>query len=148
MIGQLPILFEKITDETVATQVAKLDASRFANQTSSLKPIKDNIDFETFQKLDIRLVKVLEAEAVPKTKKLLKLKVDTGADQRTVISGIAEHYSPEDVVGKTVLFLANLAPREIKGVKSEGMILMAENAAGVLSVLSPEKAMNAGDEVK
>lgn len=147
-IGQLPILFEKITDEVVAAQVAKLDASRISNQIAESKPIKENIDFETFQKLDIRLVKVLEAEAVPKTKKLLKLKVDTGTDQRIVISGIAEHYTPEDIIGKTVLFLANLASREIKGIKSEGMILMAENAAGTLSILSPEKEMSAGDAVK
>ena len=94
------------------------------------------------------MVKILEAEAVPKTKKLLKLKIDTGVDQRTVISGIAEHYSPEDVVGKHVLFLANLTPREIKGVKSEGMILMAENASGALSFMVPEREVEAGGQVK
>ncbi len=147
-IDHLPILFEKITDEFVATQVAKLEASKMNSVEENAKAIKENIDFDTFQKMDIRVVKVLEAEAVPKTKKLLKLKVDTGVGERTVISGIAEHYKPEDIIGKTVLFLANLAPREIKGVKSEGMILMAENAAGLLSILSPEKSMNAGDEVK
>lgn len=148
VIGQLPILFEKITDDIVAAQVSKLALSKAALHQTTSKPMKPNIDFETFQKMDIRLVKILEAEAVPKTKKLLKLKVDTGVDQRTVISGIAEHYNPEDIVGKTVLFLANLEPRDIKGIKSEGMILMAENATGILSVLSPEKEMNAGDEVK
>ncbi len=147
-IGQLPILFEKITDEVVAVQVAKLEASKAAAAPVAAKPFRENIDFESFQKMDIRLVKIIEAEAVPKTKKLLKLKVDTGIDQRTVVSGIAEHYKPEEVVGKTVLFLANLAPREIKGIKSEGMILMAENNAGVLSFLSPEKDMGAGNEVK
>jgi methionyl-tRNA synthetase len=147
-IGQLPILFEKITDEVVAVQVAKLEASKAAPAPAAAKPFKENIDFESFQKMDIRLVKILEAEAVPKTKKLLKLKVDTGVDQRTVVSGIAEHYKPEEVIGKTVLFLANLAPREIKGIKSEGMILMAENGTGVLSFLAPEKEMDAGDEVK
>ncbi len=148
LIGQLPILFEKITDEVVATQVAKLEASKYSNLHPQAKTFKENIDFETFQKLDIRLVKVLAAEAVPKTKKLLKLKVDTGADERTVISGIAEHYKPEDIIGKTVLFLANLAPREIKGVKSEGMILMAENASGALSIVTAERESNPGDEVK
>lgn len=147
-IGQLGILFEKITDEMVAAQVAKLEASKTAMQAADKKPIKENIDFESFQKMDIRIAKILAAEAVPKTKKLLKLTVDTGLDQRTVVSGIAEHYKPEDVVGKSVLFLANLAPREIKGIKSEGMILMAENAAGVLSILAPEREMGAGDEVK
>ena len=96
----------------------------------------------------MHFVKILEAEAVPKTKKLLKLKVDMGIEQRTVVSGIAEHYKPEDVIGKTVLFLANLAPREIKGIKSEGMILMAENAEQGLSIISAVKEMGSGDEVK
>ncbi|MBL7941551.1 MAG: methionine--tRNA ligase, partial [Flavobacteriales bacterium] len=146
-IGSLPILFEKITDEVVAREVGKLAATR-AEQAKVSAPVKPNIDFETFQQLDIRLVKVLEAEAVPKTKKLLKLKVDTGSDVRTVVSGIAEYYKPADVTGKTVLFLANLAPREIKGIKSEGMILMAENAAHGLSLVVPEKEMSAGDGVK
>jgi methionyl-tRNA synthetase len=146
-IGQLPILFEKITDDMVAAQVAKLEASK-ATIAHTSKPISDAIDFESFQKMDIRVVKILEAEAVPKTKKLLKLKIDTGVDQRTVISGIAEHYTPADVVGKHVLFLANLAPREIKGVNSEGMILMAENAAGALSFMVPEREVEAGGQVK
>lgn len=147
-IGQCGILFEKITDEVVAIQVSKLEASKAMMAAANKKPIAENIDFETFQKLDLRLVKILAAEAVPKTKKLLKLTVDTGLDQRTVVSGIAEHYKPEEVIGKTVLFLANLAPREIKGIKSEGMILMAENPAGILTALIPEKEMQAGDTVK
>ncbi|MFN5620030.1 MAG: class I tRNA ligase family protein, partial [Flavobacteriales bacterium] len=113
-IGQLPILFEKITDEVVAQQVAKLTASK-AEATAQAEPISEAIAFEQFQQMDIRVVRILEAEAVPKTKKLLKLKIDTGVGERTVISGIAEHYSPEDIIGKHVLFLANLAPREIKG---------------------------------
>ncbi|MFZ4784078.1 MAG: methionine--tRNA ligase [Flavobacteriales bacterium] len=147
LIGQLPILFEKITDEIVAAQMAKLEASKVTN-ASTVVPLKDNVDFETFQKMDIRVAKIIEAEPIPKTKKLLKLKVDTGIDQRTVVSGIAEHYSAEEVVGKTVLLLANLAPRAIKGVESQGMILMAENAQGVLSIITPEKEMEAGNEVK
>jgi methionyl-tRNA synthetase len=148
IIGDLPILFAKITDEEVAAQVQKLEQSKLASIAQNKPEIKDAIDFDTFQKLDIRLVKILEAEAVPKTKKLLKLKVDTGVDQRTVVSGIAEHYAPADVIGKTVLFLANLAPREIKGIKSEGMILMAENAVQGLSLISAVKEMDAGDNVK
>lgn len=147
-IGQLPILFTKITDEEVALQVKKLEDAKLLAASQNKAAIKDPIDFETFQKMDIRLVKILEAEAVPKTKKLLKLKVDTGVDQRTVVSGIAEHYTPEDVIGKTVLFLANLAPRDIKGIKSEGMILMAENAVQGLSLVSAVKPMDAGDGVK
>jgi len=146
-IGQLPILFEKITDDTVAAQVEKL-AQRQAENTATVEPIKDTIDFETFQKLDLRVVKVLAAEAVPKTKKLLKLTIDTGVDKRTVVSGIAEHYTPEDVIGKHVLFLANLAPRAIKGVESAGMILMAENPQGQLSILSTEREAVTGSTVK
>jgi methionyl-tRNA synthetase len=146
-IGQLPILFEKITDEVVAQQVAKLTTSK-AEASAQAEPISEAIAFEHFQQLDIRVVRIIEAEAVPKTKKLLKLKIDTGVGERTVISGIAEHYSPEDVIGKHVLFLANLAPREIKGVKSEGMILMAENTDGTLSFMLPERTMRAGSKVK
>lgn len=147
-IGQLPILFEKISDELVAAQVAKLEASKISNASTGVAALKENIDFESFQKMDIRVAKIIEAERIPKTKKLLKLKVDTGVDQRTVVSGIAEHYSPEEAIGKTVLLLANLAPRAIKGVESQGMILMAENAQGVLSIVAPEKEMEPGNEVK
>jgi methionyl-tRNA synthetase len=147
-IGQLPILFEKITDEVVAFQVAKLEASKSTGVATNVNPIRENIAFEDFQKMDIRIATILEAERIPKTKKLLKLKVDTGADVRTVVSGIAESYNPEDAVGKTVIMLANLAPREIKGVESQGMILMAENANGELSFLTPDRLMNPGNEVK
>ena len=150
-IGKCPILFEKITDEMVAAQVAKLEAAKAesANSTTNLNPFKENIDFDTFQKMDIRVAHIIAAEKIAKTKKLLKLTVDTGLDQRTVVSGIAEHYSPEEVLGKKVLLLANLAPRDIKGVQSQGMILMAENAQGVLSIVSPEKEeIRPGGEVK
>jgi methionyl-tRNA synthetase len=148
VVGHLPILFEKITDEVVAAQVAKLEASKTSSSATEVKTFKPDIDFDTFQKIDIRVAKITAAEAVPKTKKLLKLQVDTGSDQRTVVSGIAEHYTPGEMVGKTVLILVNLAPREIKGIKSEGMILMAENPAGVLSIVSPEKEMDAGGEIR
>jgi methionyl-tRNA synthetase len=131
----------------VARWPALLTVSK-AEATAQAEPISEAIAFEQFQQMDIRVVRILEAEAVPKTKKLLKLKIDTGVGERTVISGIAEHYSPEEVVGKHVLFLANLAPREIKGVKSEGMILMAENADGKLSFMTPERDVRAGSKVK
>ena len=146
-IGQLPILFEKITDEMVAAQVGKL-AQRQTENNATAAPIQDTIDFEAFQKMDLRVVKILAAEAVPKTKKLLKLTIETGVDTRTVVSGIAEHYTPEEVVGKHVLFLANLAPRSIKGIESAGMILMAEDLQGQLSILSPERETAAGSTVK
>ena len=145
-IGELPILFEKITDEIVAAQVEKL-AQTHAQNASTVDPIKDNIDFDTFQKLDMRVVKVLAAEAVPKTNKLLKLTIDTGVGERTVISGISEHYTPEQIIGKHVLYLANLEPRTIKGVKSEGMILMAKSGNGALSALLPERDTHAGSSV-
>lgn len=147
-IGQLGILFSKITDEMVASQVAKLEASKQVSSTAQVEPQKSNVDFESFQQMDIRVATILEAERVPKTKKLLKLTVDTGIDKRTVVSGIAEHYSPEEVVGKQVLLLANLAPRDIKGITSQGMILMAENADGKLTLVSPTNAVNAGSLVK
>ena len=135
-IGEMPILFQKITDEEVAKQVAKLEAS------------KPNVSFEDFQNMDLRIAEVLEAQRVPKTKKLLQLKLRIGNEERTVISGIAESYEPEQVVGKQVLYLANLAPREIKGVESSGMILMAENNKGELSLLSPERPVESGNTVR
>ena len=145
-IGNLPILFEKITDEFVVAQVAKLEASKKMNEAP--RDVKASVDFEAFQSMDIRLVKILEAEAIPKTKKLLKLKVDIGGAEKTVVSGIAEHYSPDEVVGKTVLYLANLAPRNIKGVQSEGMILMASRQDESLSFMIAERGGSAGDDVR
>lgn len=141
------ILFDKITDEMVETEIAKLTASNAAEETE-FEPQKAETSFDEFSKMDIRLGKILEAERVPKADKLLKLLVDTGIDQRTIISGIAEHYTPEEVIGKTVTVLLNLAPRKIRGVESQGMILMAENAKGELSFVSPEKDFEAGGEVR
>jgi methionyl-tRNA synthetase len=145
-ISSLPILFEKITDEFVQLQTSKLQAT-LSPVAPAIVPFKENISFEEFQRMDLRIVKVLEADAVPKTQKLLKLKIQTGLGERTVISGIAEHYSPLDLIGKSVLYLANLEPRVIKGVKSEGMILMAQNAAGMMSALLPEKSTDEGSTV-
>ena len=144
------ILFQKIEDEMVENEVQKLLDSKQANlteknnMTPNFDPQKPETSFDEFQKMDIRLGTILEAEKVKKADKLLKLLVDTGLDKRVIVSGIAEHYSPEEVIGKTVTVLMNLAPRTIRGIESQGMILMAENENNELSFMSPEKAFNAG----
>ncbi len=140
------ILFQKIEDSLVEAEVAKLQSTNAVE--SNFEPQKDTIDFEDFTKLDIRLGTILEAEKVEKADKLLKLLIDTGIDKRIVVSGIAEHYSPEEVIGKTVQILLNLAPRKIRGIESQGMILMAEDAEGKLSFMAPEKGFEAGGSVK
>lgn len=136
------ILFQKIEDELVAAEVEKLEATKEVEAV--FDPQKNETSFDEFSKMDIRLGTILEAEKVAKADKLLKLLVDTGLDKRTIVSGIAQHYSPEEVIGKTVTVLMNLAPRTIRGVESHGMILMAENAEGELSFVSPEKDFEAG----
>lgn len=141
------LLFTKFEDEEVDKQVEKLKQASSAAQTVTLEPTKPETTFEDFQKLDIRIATIIEAEKVAKTKKLLKLKVDTGFDQRTVVSGIAEFYSPEEIIGKQVCLLANLAPRAIKGIESQGMILMAENPDGTLSFVLPESVVGNGSSV-
>ncbi len=135
------ILFTKIEDEQVIAQVNKLEESKKLNAASSvtLAPALPEITYEDFSKLDIRVGTILEAERVPKTDKLLKLTIDTGLDKRTVVSGIAEWYKPEDAIGKKVSILVNLAPRKIKGIESKGMILMAENPQGELSFVQAVK---------
>ncbi|MFQ3576847.1 MAG: methionine--tRNA ligase [Cytophagales bacterium] len=140
-ISEPELLFNKIEDQEIEKQMEKLKNEALKSQQAmqSFNPLKENITFDDFSKLDIRVGKILEAELVPKTKKLMKLIIDIGLERRTVISGIAEHYKPEECLGKKVCFLANLAPREIKGVLSQGMILMAENAEGKLSFMSPEQ---------
>ena len=140
------ILFPKIEDEFVEKEVEALKASTAVE--SSYEPVKEEITFDDFTKMDIRLGKILTAEKVKKADKLLHMTVDTGIDVRNVVSGIAEHYTPEEVVGKTVQVLMNLAPRKIRGIESQGMILMAENEAGELSFMSPEKEFDAGDGVR
>jgi len=112
------------------------------------KPQKENIVFDDFTKLDIRVGTITEAEKVAKTKKLLKITVDTGIDVRTVVSGIAEYYKPEDIIGKQVSILVNLEPRKLKGIESQGMILMAENADGSLAFVSPDTKISNGGEIK
>jgi methionyl-tRNA synthetase len=144
------ILFPKIEDSLVEVEIEFLKQSQ-QNQVAegkTVSPQKANVSFDDFSKLDIRLGTILEAEKVPKADKLLKLTVDTGLDIRTIVSGIAEHYSPEEIIGKTVSVLLNLEPRKIRGVESQGMILMAENQKGELSFMSPEKSFVAGGEIR
>ncbi len=140
------LLFERIEDEAIQKQTDKLEATKKQNllNNAEVKPQKDNISFEDFEKMDIRIGRVLQAEKVAKTKKLLKLTVDTGIDQRTIVSGIAEWYKPEDIIGRRVAVLVNLAPKELKGIESRGMILMAENALGELSFIGCDKDFGAG----
>ena len=145
------LLFEKIEDDVIQAQVDKLLATKKANEAAGYKanPVKPIISFEDFEKLDIRVGTVLECEAVPKMKKLLKFKIADGLENRTIVSGIAQHYQPEELVGKQVLFIANLAPRQFKnGLVSEGMILSAENYDGSLAVTSLLREVKPGSEVK
>ena len=147
-IGEAVLLFEKIEDDVIQRQLDKLAASRRAKleaeAAQNVAEQKAEVSFDDFQKMDIRVSTILAAEKVAKTKKLLKLTIDTGIDKRTIVSGIAEYYTPEQLVGRQVLVLANLAPREIKGIESRGMILMAEDALGRLVLLQPEDKTMAG----
>jgi methionyl-tRNA synthetase len=171
-LGEPEHLFTRITDETVAEQVAKLQANQpvepeknaaaptvsvspsanvtspqaqtESTMTSEYLPLKENISFDDFARLDIRTGTILTAEAMPKSKKLLKLTVDLGFEQRTILSGISEHFTPEQVIGQQVIVLANLAPRMMMGVESQGMILMADNAEGKLSFVTPSAGWQNG----
>ena len=133
------LLFEKIEDATIEAQVQKLLDTKKANEEANYKanPIRPNIEFDDFTKLDIRVGTILECQKVPKADKLLQFKIDDGLETRTIVSGIAKHYQPEELVGKQVCFIANLAPRKLKGIVSEGMILSAENNDGSLAVIMP-----------
>ncbi len=146
-IGTPEILFTKIEDSLVEEERAKLTQQN-TTETSKFPPMKEAISFDEFTKLDMRLATIKHAEKVEKADKLLKLTVVTGIDERTIVSGIAEHYSPEEIVGKTVLVLLNLEPRKIRGIESQGMVLMAEDEEGTLSFLAPEKAFEAGPTVR
>ncbi|WKN31271.1 methionine--tRNA ligase [Porifericola rhodea] len=142
------LLFDKIEDDTVEQQIQKLlDARNEGAEEHKATPAKDEITFPDFEKIDIRVATILEAEKVKKSKKLLKLKVDTGIDQRTVLSGIAQYYKSEDIVGKQVCILVNLAPRKMMGTESQGMILMAEDHDGKLSFVRPEDAVKNGSQI-
>ncbi len=139
-IGKAELLFSKIEDEAIQQQLDKLIASKKANEAANktVEPQKDTITYDDFSKLDIRVGTILEAEKMPKANKLLVLKVDTGIDVRTIVSGIAESFSAEEVIGKKVTVLVNLAPRALRGVESQGMILMTENAEGKLVFVNPD----------
>jgi len=151
-------LFTRIPDEVIAAQVAKLQAGTPANQpaaekstrteTTTYPPVKDEIQYDDFAKLDIRTGAILEASKVEKADKLLKLTVDLGFEKRTIVSGIAQHFQPEEIIGRQVVVLANLAPRTMRGIVSQGMILMAEDAEGRLSFVSPENGWPNGWGVK
>lgn len=150
-INTASLLFDKIEDEAIIAQVQKLADSKKANEATAntIEPSKAETSFDDFSKMDIRVGTILEAERVPKTDKLLKLLIDTGFDTRTVVSGIAGYYKPEEIIGQKVSILVNLAPRKIKGIESKGMILMAENSAGELSFVAPAKSsVNNGSNIK
>ncbi|MNX52595.1 Methionine--tRNA ligase [compost metagenome] len=144
------LLFEKIEDDEVQAQIDKLNKSKADNEAASavIAPAKENIQFEDFTSVDIRVATIIAAEKVEKTKKLLKLTLDTGIDHRTVVSGIAEYYKPEDIIGQQVSLVVNLAPREIKGILSQGMILMSENAEGKLAFVAPTQNHNNGSIIR
>ena len=149
-IGASELLFRKIEDSEIQQQLNKLEATRQINESEnqSIMPQKDTISFEDFTKIDMRIGTILEAEKMPKTKKLMVLKVDTGLDQRTIVSGIAESFTPEEIIGKRVTVLVNLASRPLRGVESEGMILMTENKEGKLVFLNPdEEHVNNGETI-
>lgn len=140
-IGKAELLFSKIEDEQIQKQLDKLEATKTANanENKNVEPQKETASFEDFTKMDLRVGKIVEAQKMPKTKKLMVLKVDTGLDTRTVVSGIAEHFKAEDIIGKKVTVLVNLAPRKLRGVESQGMILMTEDANGKLVFVNPDE---------
>ena len=144
------LLFEKIEDETIEAQIKRLQDIKKANEIANFEPapVQENIPFDDFLKLDIRVGKVLECAKVPKADKLLQFRIDDGMGGRTIVSGIAKYYAPEDLVGKEVCFVANFAPRKLKGIESQGMILSAENADGRLVVIGPHGEVKPGAQVK
>jgi methionyl-tRNA synthetase len=138
-INKPELLFAKIEDKEIQVQIDKLEASKKQVEELTLEPQKQTIEFDDFSKLDIRVGTILEAEKIPKTKKLLKLKVDVGIDVRTIVSGIAESFEANDIIGQKVTVLVNLAPRKLRGVESQGMILMSDTPDGKLSFIEPDK---------
>ncbi len=153
-IDKPQLLFSKVEDDVIEAQLAKLEATKKSNAEklsaeSSIKvaPSKEQCSFDDFEKMDIRTATVLEAERVPKTDKLLKLKIDTGLDVRTIVSGIAAYYTPEQMIGKQICILANLAPRTIRGIESKGMILMAKEENGNMRIISPLEVLSNGSTI-
>ena len=158
MVGEAELLFSKIEDDVIDAEIARLAAIRAEKEEVARKaaaeeaartiaPQKEEVSFEDFGRMDIRTATVLEAERVPKTDKLLKLTIDTGIDRRTIVSGIAEYYSPEDMLGKQICILANLQPRVIRGIESRGMILMARQGDGKMRFITPQEALVNGAEI-
>ncbi|CAA0217648.1 Methionine--tRNA ligase [Tenacibaculum maritimum] len=148
-INKAALLFAKIEDQEITAQLEKLQATKQANEAENkvIEPQKETIDFEDFTKLDIRVGTILEATKVPKTKKLLQLKVDVGIDVRTIVSGIAETFKPEDIIGQQVTVLCNLAPRKLKGIESQGMILMTDTTDGKLAFVEPAQPVKNGEAI-
>ena len=148
-IGKAELLFEKIEDDVIERQVKKLEDAKAANLAANAEvpEQKESVTFDDFGKMDIRVSTVVAAEKVAKTKKLLKLTVDTGIDTRTIVSGIAEYYTPEELIGRQILVLVNLLPRELKGITSQGMILMSADATGRLTLLAPTDKVPNGSQV-
>lgn len=147
-IGKADLLFSKVEDEEMDKQIEKLKKVENSTEESNARPFKDNISFDDFMKMDIRVGTILTVEKVKKADKLLQLSVDLGSETRTIVSGIAQHFNPEDVVGKQVSVLCNLEPRKIRGVESQGMILMAEDDAGKLMFISPTDRIDSGSEIR
>jgi methionyl-tRNA synthetase len=149
LLSEPDLMFEKIEDEAIDQQLQKLQRTKEINQGVGVaKPQKESISYDDFSRMDIRIGTILEAVKIPKTKKLMQLKIDTGMDVRTVVTGISEYFIPEAIIGKQICLLANLEPREIKGIQSKGMILLAEDAGGKLIFVTPEEKTNVGSEVK
>ena len=150
-LGEPVILFSKIEDEVVAREVLKLGEQRTENgepKNEERKNVQDFIDISAFQQVQLRTAVILEAERVPKSKKLVKLQVDLGTEKRQVLAGIAEHYEPEALIGKTVVVVANLQPAKLMGLESQGMILAASNDKGELTLVSPSSDIGPGAIVK
>jgi methionyl-tRNA synthetase len=148
-LGKAELLFKNIEDEEIEKQVIKLrkPAMEDSKTESAVKPLKPTVTIDDFSKLDIRVGKVLAAEKMEKSEKLLKLTIEAGIDTRIILSGIAKHYTPEEMVGKQVTFIANLAPRKMMGIESQGMILSAEDKDGKLRLLQPNEVVNPGSVV-
>lgn len=148
-IKEIPLLFSKIEDEVIDAQIQKLENTKQANKKTNpnANPMKEQIQFDDFEKIDLRTATILEAEKVEKADKLLKFKVDTGVDVRTVVSGVAGSFTPEELVGKQVMILMNLAPRKIRGIESQGMLLLTTKPDGKLSFVTPDDPVENGIEI-
>jgi methionyl-tRNA synthetase len=148
-INPAELLFSKIEDETIEFQIQKLENTKESNKKTNPKanPMKEEIQFDDFTKIDLRTATILTAEKVEKADKLLKFSVDTGVDVRTVVSGVAESFTPEECVGKQVMILLNLAPRKIRGIESQGMLLLTNDAEGKLVFVTPDVQVENGVEI-